>query len=373
MNNTDTFINSRLEERKLAGSYRTLKAESNLIDFCSNDYLGFARSMELKNNVNNYLEKQTQYLNGATGSRLLSGNTAFYEALETEIACFHQAEAGLIFNSGYDANLGLFSSLPQRGDTIITDELIHASIIDGTRLSYATRYKFKHNDLTSLEDKLKHAKGNCYIGIESIYSMDGDQAPIEAILTLAETYNAKVIVDEAHAIGVFGKGLINQQGLDDKVFARVITFGKALGTHGAIVLGSRLLRDYLINFARSFIYTTAASFQQIATIKMAYELLQQSDKQQRLLSNNITLFKSQLGAAYNLIESNSAIQSLIISDNKRTSEIAKTIQSKGFDIRPILSPTIPAGTERLRICLHCYNTESEISNLTNLLKQLLHD
>ena len=188
----------------------------------------------------------------------------------------HNADAGLIFNSGYDANLGLFSALPQRGETIIADELIHASIIDGARLSYANRYTFRHNDLQSLEDKLKQAKGNCYVVIESVYSMDGDTPPIAEILTLTEQYEANLIVDEAHAVGLYGFGLIDQQ-FQDRVFARIVTFGKALGCHGAIVLGSNLLREYLINFARSFIYTTAASFHQMASIKMAYQLLQESD------------------------------------------------------------------------------------------------
>ena len=369
MNTVEDYIEAKLNERKAAGTYRTLKADNSLIDFCSNDYLGFARSNILKQQVNEFLHQQSNYLNGATGSRLLSGNTNFCEELESDIAQFHDAEAGLIFNSGYDANLGLFSSLPQRGDTIITDELIHACIIDGARLSYANRYTFKHNDLNSLEEKLKHAKGNVYIAIESVYSMDGDIAPLNEMNALADLYNARLIVDEAHAVGVYNKGLVNSMGLQSKIFARVVTFGKALGAHGAIVLGSDALRNYLINFARSFVFTTAASFHQLATVKMAYQMLADSATEQAALSANIELFKSQFSIGSKLIDSNSAIQSIIISGNRQTAQLAQTLQQTGFDVRPILSPTVPSGTERLRICLHSFNTGTEIINLTNLLKQ----
>ncbi len=366
----DVYIQNKLNERKATGTYRSLKPESGLIDFCSNDYLGFARSFEIRKRVDQYL-KQTNYLNGSTGSRLLSGNTSLCEELEHDIARFHNAQAGLIFNSGYDANLGLFSCLPQRGDTIITDGLIHASIIDGARLSHANRYTFKHNDLNTLEDKLKHATGNCYIAVESVYSMDGDRAPLIEISALAGKYHAHLIVDEAHAVGVFGKGLVNALNLQDKVFACVVTFGKALGTHGAAVLGNGLLKEYLINFSRSFIYTTAASFGQLAGIKIAYEFLAKSANEQELLKNNITAFKSHINIP-GLVQSDSAIQSIIIGGNKQTADIAALIRKAGFDARPILSPTVAVGTERLRICLHTFNTEAEITELANLLNKNLH-
>jgi 8-amino-7-oxononanoate synthase len=372
LNTVESYIETRLNERKTAGTLRALKADNALVDFCSNDYLGFARAEILKQKTELFIAQYPHYLNGATGSRLLSGNSDFCELLEAEIAQYHNADAGLIFNSGYDANLGLFSSLPQRGDTIITDELIHASIIDGTRLSYANRYVFKHNDLDSLHDKLKHAKGNVYIAVESVYSMDGDIAPLKEIIALAALYNARMIVDEAHAVGVFNKGLVNEMGLENEVFARLVTFGKALGTHGAIILGGIKLRQYLINFARSFIYTTAAPFHQLVSIKMAYELLNHSVAEQNVLADNIKLFKSQLSGNENLIQSNTAIQSMIVSGNQQTADLAKTIQTAGFDVRPILSPTVPVGKERLRICLHAFNTQANINNLTNLIKQYAH-
>lgn len=373
MNTVNDIITEKLNERKAAGTFRALKPDGNLVDFCSNDYLGFARSEQLKQYADELLSKHTHYLNGATGSRLLSGNSDFCEELENHIAQFHDAEAGLIFNSGYDANLGLFSSLPQRGDTIITDELIHACIIDGARLSHANRYTFKHNDLGSLEDKLKNAKGRIYIAVESVYSMDGDIAPLKEIINLASHYNAALIVDEAHAVGVFNKGLVNELGLQDSVFARVVTFGKALGGHGAIVLGSSLLRSYLINFARSFVFTTAAPLHQLATVKAAYHLLQNSATQQQALKQRIALFRSGLQGIHQLIESRSAIQSIVVPGNLQAITLAGIVQQAGFDVRPILSPTVAQGTERLRVCLHAFNTENEILSLTTLLKQHLHD
>jgi 8-amino-7-oxononanoate synthase len=372
LKSAETFIEQRLAERQAAGSYRVLKPENLLVDFCSNDYLGFARSSALKSKIDNEINALHLTLNGSTGSRLLSGNLRYTEDLENEIASFHHNKAGLLFNSGYDANVGLFSCIAQRGDTIITDELIHASIIDGARLSHANRYTFKHNDLESLEAKLRLAKGNCYVAVESVYSMDGDMPPLLKILQLTEKYNAALIVDEAHAIGLYKKGLINELGIEDRIFARVITFGKGLGCHGAAVLGSEALRNYLINFARSFIYTTAASVHQLASVKMAYEMLQYSDEVTEMLHNNILLFKKKITTASALLKSDSAIQCLLLNDNERARKAALHLQDKGLDVRAILSPTVPVGTERLRICLHAYNTAEEIDLLTKTINELIH-
>jgi 8-amino-7-oxononanoate synthase len=367
----EIWIHDKLDKRKADGAYRQLKPESGLADFCSNDYLGFARSVKLKDKIDGEINNY-KVSNGSTGSRLLSGNSAYTENLEREIAELHKSEAGLIFNSGYDANLGLFSSLPQKGDAIIHDELIHASIIDGARLSYANRYAFKHNDLQSLEDKLKRAGGICYVVIESVYSMDGDTPPIPAILDLTERYDANLIVDEAHAVGLYGFGLVEQLGFENRVFARTVTFGKALGCHGAVILGSTSLRDYLVNFSRSFIYTTAAPFHQIASVKMAYQLLRESRDEVEKLKTNIALFKQKTkpNPGYPLIDSESAIQCLVLRSNEKAKMAADCLQKQGLDVRPILSPTVPSGSERIRICLHAFNTEKEIGLLTNTINQL---
>ncbi len=369
MASPEEFIDKKLQQRQLDGNYRALKTESAPIDFCSNDYLGFARSPALKSLIDEQRNSFTETKNGATGSRLLSGNSTYTEETEQYIAGLHGAESALIFNSGYDANLGLFSSLPQRGDTIILDEFAHASIIDGARLSFASRYTFKHNDLSSLEDKLKQAKGICYVAIESVYSMDGDSPPIAEILQLIDKYNANLIVDEAHAVGLYGFGLIGKA-LQDKVFARVVTFGKALGCHGAVVLGSNLLRQYLLNFARSFIYTTALPPHAVASVKTAYQYLQQSGDEIEKLKSNIQLFKQSVNNnRYQLINSGSAIQCLILNSNEQAKTAATKLQNTGLDVHPILSPTVPAGSERIRICLHSFNTEPEITLLTDTINR----
>jgi 8-amino-7-oxononanoate synthase len=374
MNTAEQFIKERLQSRTDDGSLRNLSSSHLPLDFCSNDYLGFARSAALKEQIDRELNKHGLYQNGSGGSRLLSGNTAYTEETESFIATFHQAQAGLIFNSGYDANVGLLSCLAQRGDTIISDELIHASLVDGARLTYASRYTFRHNDLNDLEIKLKNTKGNSYVITESVFSMDGGTAPLLEISALCDRYNASLIVDEAHALGIFGdhgKGLVQQLGLENKVFARVVTFGKALGCHGAAVIGSSALRHYLINFARSFIYTTAAPIHTIAAIKCAYQMLVKTDF--RLVIKEKIKCYADLANTTGLSHpapTPSAIQTLIYPGNTAARTAAALLQSKGIDVRAILSPTVRTGQERLRICLHIYNTDDEIRQLVTELSQL---
>jgi 8-amino-7-oxononanoate synthase len=367
------FISENLEYRKDNNSLRALRPENNLIDFCSNDYLGFAHSMEFRAMFESELKKYPFFHMGSGGSRLLAGNDTFTEKLEKDIAEFHKAESSLLFNSGYDANIGLFSSLPQRGDTIISDEYIHASIIDGIRLSHATRFVFRHNDLQSLEQKIKLAKGRIFIVVESIYSMDGDEAPLNEISKIAKKFDAALIVDEAHATGIFGKagrGIVHELGLCDDVFARIITFGKGMGTHGAAVLGSDKLRTYLINFSRSFIYTTASSFISHLAIKVSYDFLKNYDHQ-TIIHERIEQFKKKINPEINLLPSKSAIQIIVVPGNTRAREAAAKIQEAGFDVRAILSPSVAIGTERLRICLHNHNSINEIDNLCTILNQIL--
>lgn len=347
-----------------------MKTESNLEDFCSNDYLGFSRSADLKRLFEDELEKYPEYKLGSGGSRLLAGNDQYTEDLEAIIAEFHNCESSLLFNSGYDANVGIFSSLPQRGDTIICDENIHASIIDGARLSHAARFIFKHNDMESLEQKLKAAQGRIFIGVESVYSMDGDEGPLEQICSLAETYNAAVIVDEAHAIGVFGemgRGIVSELKLINRVFARVVTFGKALGVHGAAVLGNNELKAYLINFARPFIYTTAQPFVSNVAIKVSHDYLK-SRNHQLELHEKIQKFRNNLNNIPGLANSRSGIQILLVPGNAKVKGIASKLQNSGFDVRAILSPTVPTGLERLRICIHNHNSFEQINALCDSLK-----
>jgi 8-amino-7-oxononanoate synthase len=375
MAKAEEFINHKIAQRVAEGSLRELSTSLMPIDFCSNDYLGFAASQELRLAISAESIEHNPLPTGSGGSRLLSGNTAYAEKTEKYIARFHNAEAGLIFNSGYDANLGLLSSLGHRGDTFICDEFIHASLIDGVRLTHASRYTFKHNDLQQLEDKLKQAKGIVYVVVESVYSMNGDLAPLLQIATLCKSFGANLIVDEAHATGVIGthgRGLVQSLHLEELIFARIVTFGKAIGCHGAIVLGSKALRQYLINFARSFIYTTAAPIHNLIAVNCAYRLLEKGMYVSEL-QKRITYF-SELATYLNikqLFPVPSAIQTITIPGNENVKSVALKLQSIGFDVRPILSPTVAVGAERLRICLHLYNKEAEIKQLLLQLKELL--
>ncbi|HSZ87093.1 MAG TPA: aminotransferase class I/II-fold pyridoxal phosphate-dependent enzyme, partial [Puia sp.] len=262
----EEFLNKKLAERKDLNAYRQLQLPKNKIDFFSNDYLGISKAKLLS-------AVDGQLSTGSTGSRLLSGNYPLIEETEKMIATFHDAESGLIFNSGYDANVGLVSCIAQRGDTILYDHLSHASIRDGMRLSFAQSFSFVHNDTEDLEKKLKAAQGNIFVVTESVFSMDGDIAPLKIISELCEKYNANLIVDEAHATGVVGEkgeGLVQQLNLQEKCFARMHTFGKALGCHGAVILGSETLKNYLINFSRAFIYTTSLPEISVEAIKNSY-------------------------------------------------------------------------------------------------------
>ena len=367
-------LNVRLQNNAL----RKLPQETDLVDFASNDYLGFSNSKLIFDTTHQYLLEHNQIQNGATGSRLLSGNHSIYKTAEDYITQFHQAQSALIFNSGYDANVGFFSAVPQKGDLILYDELCHASIRDGIQLSNAKAYKFQHNDLEDLERLLvRNPEKTIYIVTESVFSMDGDTPNLEELVQLAEKHDAYMVVDEAHALGVLGdngEGLVQSLHLQDIVFARIMTFGKGLGCHGAAILGSQELKSYLINFARSFIYTTGLSPHSVATILMAYQQLEKATDSQQQLKNNIAHFnqeKNRLSLKPLFVFSKSAIQSAIIPGNEKVKSIAHQLQSKGFDVKPILSPTVPEGQERLRFCLHSFNTEIEITNVLQLLNNYI--
>jgi len=364
-----------LDKRKEESLYRSLQVNDGMVDFCSNDYLSFARSQKIKDKVRQKDLSQSYYL-GATGARSISGNSVYAEELEKYLANFHHAEAGLLFNSGYDANVGLFSSIAKKEDSIICDELIHASIIDGCRLGYANRFRFSHNNLDELEKKLNHAKGNIFVAVESVYSMDGDMADLKSISAICKKYNAQLIVDEAHATGIFGhqgRGLVCQLGLEKEVFARVHTFGKAMGCHGAIVIGAEVLRNYLINFARSFMFTTALPMHSLIQIKTAYEEMDQSGFDNSKLHLLIALFRKnfQSHQDFSLIDSISPVQSVVIPGSARAKIVAAHLQKNGFDVRAIVSPSVPQGKERLRISMHQHNSEEEVMGLLERLHEIM--
>ncbi len=371
---------SKFQQRIAMDALRSLDTESNLVDFSSNDYLGLSKSIEIFDTAHQYLSAANLKQNGATGSRLLSGNHRLYDEVEAMLCKFHKSEAALVFNSGYDANIGFFSSVPLRGDIILYDELIHASIRDGITMSHAKAYKFKHNNFVELEQKLVSLRTkssdqefSIYVVTESVFSMDGDTPNLRLLTEICEKYHTYVVVDEAHAVGVFGKkgcGEVQRLQLQDKVFARIITFGKALGCHGSAILGSNELKQFLINFARSFIYTTGLPPHALATIKAAYNYLVISNESEKSkLQENILHFKSEI-EKFNLdfIESNSAIHCCVISGNEKVKLIAQKLQENGYAVKAILSPTVPEGQERLRFCLHAYNSAEEITDVVRLLR-----
>ncbi len=365
-----------LQKRISEGNLRKLQVNYPPIDFCSNDYLGYSKiKMEEGGDADNKSGSARSNSFGSTGSRLISGNSQQTELLETEIAAFHSAEAALLFNSGYDANLGLLSSIAQKNDLIIYDELCHASLYDGMRLSFAKHYKFKHNQVENLKELLdRHHAGysSVFVVVESIYSMDGDSAPLRQIAELCKAYsNCYLIVDEAHALGVFGndgRGLCNELSIEKDCFARIYTYGKALGAHGACVVGSNVLRDYLINFARSFIYTTALPRHSVPAIRVGYQFLKEN-KNRNQLSNIIDYFLESKKGINGFIESKSAIHSLVIGNKQVVDELERTLAEHKIYSKAIKSPTVKLGTERVRICLHAFNTKEEIDLLLSVIRE----
>lgn len=361
-----SFMDKKITEVTNRGCLRKLDCPTDLIDFSSNDYFGWSSYLHRYGQIKKLEEKNQDRSLGATGSRLISGNSHLAEELEKEIAHYHQSEGALLFSSGYMANLGLFSSLGQKGDTIIVDEYIHASTIDGCRLSMANKYRFKHNDVDDLHKKLSKSKGKTIVAIESLYSMDGDFAPIREIVEVCLQHNAALIVDEAHALGSFGSGRVQHLGFQHQVFARIFTYGKALGCHGAAVVGNDLLMRYLINFCRTFIYSTAMPIHQLLAIKSGYSLLPEAKETMAELQRKCRLFNKEMDLEEESLAS--PIKTIITPGNKEVMAVSLKLRGFGFDVKAIRSPTVPEGLERLRICLHTFNTDDEITTLCSKLR-----
>ncbi|WP_266204684.1 aminotransferase class I/II-fold pyridoxal phosphate-dependent enzyme [Pontibacter kalidii] len=365
-------LQQKLAERAAQGNLRALKITSGLTDFCSNDYLGLARSEKLRALIHKEEEKYKHLPLGATGSRLLSGNHPLFEELEGMIARYHQAEAALLFNSGYTANVGLLSALPQRGDTVLYDEASHASMKDGLRLSFAKSYAFRHNNVEDLRQKLERTSGQVYVLVESVYSMDGDQAPLRELAQVCNAHNAALIVDEAHAVGLYGakgEGLVSDLGLEQEVFARVLTYGKAMGLHGAAVVGPQVLREFLINYSRAFIYTTGLPTHALVALKCAYTLLPELAEEREWVKRLAHLLYRKLNniSGIRCTPEGSVILSVFLQQPQQLKALAAALQQDRFDVRPVLSPTVPQGTERLRVIVHAFNTEEEIEGLVQAI------
>ncbi|KAI9484671.1 pyridoxal phosphate-dependent transferase [Zychaea mexicana] len=388
MGRLEDQLASVLNKRQQIAKRRQLVVNSaNAIDFSSNDFLGLAQNSVLRKRYLDELNSLDTVL-GSTGSRLLDGNSQYAIDLEQQIAKFHGADSALLFNSGFDANTGLFSTLPQKGDIVIYDELVHASVHEGMRVSRAGRLiPFKHSDVADLDRVLIEigysTDKNVFIAVETVYSMDGDVAPLVEIVQLLRKYwpereNGYIIVDEAHATGVYGesgRGVVCQLGLEKEIFARLHTFGKSLASSGAAVLGSNTLRDYLINYARPLIYSTFLPFSSLASIKCSYDFLECGETLaiQRHLHTITRQFREAIRLPTGtLLPSDSPIQGIVLNGNAPVRALAGYLNKRGFIVKPICSPTVPKGQERVRICLHGHNTIEQIDSLVSAVHEFFN-
>jgi len=360
-----------LEALARRGRQRALTAAAGA-DFASNDYLGLAASPELRDAARASLERGVPV--GAGGSRLLRGNHREHEALEAEASAFFGAESALFLGSGFMANVALFSTLPQRGDLIVHDALIHASVHDGMRASKAERSEARHNDPQAFEDAIRDWRvaggaGTPWIAVESLYSMDGDRAPLAELMDIVERHDGMLVIDEAHATGVWGR---EGRGLGAALEGRenvvsLHTCGKALGVSGALILGASVLRDYLVNRCRPFIYATAPSPLDAALVRAALLVCRFDAARRERLQALVASAGRRLEATCGLTTSGSQIQPVIVGADERAVRLAAAMQARGFDIRAVRPPTVPEGTARLRLSLTLNVDEACVEAMTDAL------
>lgn len=360
-------IEGDLQSLRTRAQFRSMETFAG-VNLCSNDYLGLASDPRLKQAIVSAVERSSRC--GSTGSRLLSGNSREWEELEREFADFVTAEAALYFSSGYAANVGLLSAILQPNDIVFSDELNHASLIDGICLSRARKIIYPHADSHSLEQALEqsaNAPAAKLIVTESIFSMEGDIAPLETILQLADKYDAYVIVDDAHAVGVFGaqgRGITAELPNRERILAVVYPCGKALASIGAFICGSRAVKDFLINHARSFIFSTATPPHLALQISAALNFAREANGRRARLQQIAAALRSELSAAgISCGRSKSQIVPLILGSNDAALRLASRLQSAGFVVKAIRPPTVPPGTARIRLSLTSEISFSEVQRL----------
>ena len=352
---------------------RSLKPRAG-IDFSSNDYLGLAGNPRMRRAVSAAVEAGTPI--GSSGSRLLRGNCAEHESLEAAAAAFFGAEAAIFFPSGYTANFSVLTTLPQRGDLLVLDQLVHASIHEGARAGRAEFRFSAHNDANSVEEVIcawrsEGGAGQVWIVAESLYSMDGDFAPLDALVAIADRHDAFLMIDEAHATGVYGeqgRGLTAAWEGRDNLIA-IHTCGKALGAAGALVTTTTILRDFIVNRCRPFIFSTAPSPLMAVAVEAALSILREEPQHQRRLANLIDFARGEIGGRQGWQLSGSQILPFIVGDNARAMALATAMQARGFDIRGIRPPTVPVGTARLRISLTNNVGESDVRAMLEALAE----
>lgn len=370
----EKFLAERREKNLLrvlrpAGSRRKGKIyfkDKEYFDFSSNDYLGLAGHPELKEASKKAVEELGT---SSSASRLLSGDLEIHHELEEKVADLKGKGSALVFNSGYQANVGVISSLCKAGDAVFSDKLNHASILDGIFLSGARLFRFLHNDVNHLESLLKSQAGKfreCLIITETIFSMDGDRAPLKELVALKDKFGCKIMADEAHATGIFGKdgsGVVAEDDLTDRVDLIMGTFGKAMGSFGAYVAGSKKMIEYLINTCRSFIYTTALPPSVIAANLAALELLRKEPFRRKTLLENATYFRDELRKRGFNVRGASQIVPLIVDDTDRAVALSAGLGGKGYWVLPIRPPTVPAGESRLRFSLSWHHNKEVLQDL----------
>ncbi|GAA5974274.1 hypothetical protein JCM11641_006705 [Rhodosporidiobolus odoratus] len=403
----EAALSSRRDRQMLRSLDPSPSSSSSLplVDFSSNDYLSFSRSPLLRKKLLTAIHEPSFLPYGPPSSRLLDGNSPHHLSLESRLSSFFGSESALLFNSGFDANAGLWACLPGPEDYILFDELVHASMHDGMRASRVPedrRQPFRHNDVSALESRLrklveedegvKKGEKSVWISVESLYSMDGDLAPLQEMVDVAERIlpagNGHFVVDEAHSVGLYGpsgRGLVAALKLEDRITVRVHTFGKALACSGAAVLTSPLIRNYLTNYARPLIYSTAATRMSVVAAEKAIEMLEEGRGEEpashvhslarlfiaRLASLPAT---SSIALPPYLLEVGHNPQHPLTSPiipllTSRPRPLAAFLQEEGFLTRPITYPTVPHGEERVRVCLHAGNTEEEVTALADSVKR----
>jgi 8-amino-7-oxononanoate synthase len=357
-------LQQRLDGWQRSDLRRTLTLPHG-IDFASNDYLGYGRDPQLAAAV---AAEVARWGGGAAASRLLRGHLELHAQAETELAAWCGQEAALLFSSGWAANVGLVTALAGRGDTLICDRLLHASLIDAARLSGAERLVIPHGDLGALEQALlQPRRGRCLVLTEAVWSMDGDVTPLAQVLELAERYDAAVMVDEAHATGLYGAtaaGRVAELGLQGRVLATVHTGGKAMGQAGAWVAGPQPLIDVLVNAARPFVFSTAVPTAIAAGLRLAAQRVQGDGERVAAAHHGAARLRGWLRAGGVAVrEDRSCIVPVVIGDNDRALQVAAALQADGLDVRAVRPPTVAPGTARLRICVHADHTALQLERL----------
>jgi 8-amino-7-oxononanoate synthase len=388
------YIQPALARRRENGSLRRLTPfdKKNMVDFSSNDYLGLAHSQDQHAQVTVEYQKLARHLVGSTGSRLLTGDSEYAHQLEDRLAIWHNRPAALVCNSGYDANLAVLSCVT-RHNVVIMDELCHNSLYMGVQLGQGKPVTFKHNNVQDLEHVLQKQSTSqrILIVVESVYSMDGDIGPLSEILETALLYNASVIVDEAHGLGIFGSngmGALADLTLEHhpSLLCSIHTFGKAAGCHGAVICGSLALKEYLINYGRPIVYSTSLPLHALVCISCAYESMSGEvgaalrAEVQDLVSffgqgMKLLLDPSQT-CEVSLVPSETPIQALLVPGNTRCVDFCEMLYKKSGDrirLYPIRSPTVPKGQERVRIIIHSHNTKEQVGELLLLIEEILMD